>query len=46
MSKEQGATLASRILTIYFLTLAAYSISDLPYRLMSFLHYRHSTNLE
>ena len=46
MSKEQGATLASRILTIYFLTLAFYRATDLPIGLMSFLHYRHHVELE
>lgn len=38
MSTKQGVTLASRILTVYFLTLCAYRISDLPIDLMSLFH--------
>ena len=45
MSKEHGLMLASRIVTLYFLTLAFYRFTDLFVELMSFFHYRHYDEL-
>ncbi len=41
MSKETGAVIASRILAIYFMTLAFYRLTDIPVEVMAYLHYRH-----
>jgi hypothetical protein len=42
MTTKQAVTMVSRVLTLYFLTLAAYRIIDLPLTLMSCQHYRMS----
>jgi hypothetical protein len=38
MTAKQGITIASRILTTYFLTLAAFRLMDITAAIMSFMH--------
>jgi hypothetical protein len=45
MSKETGVVIASRVIVIYFLTLAFYRLTDVPVEIMAYLHYRHNDEI-